>query len=316
MTMTASLAFGNIAVGQTATKTVIVTNTGKTNSLTISGATSSDNEYALSGSGTCGAVPVIVTPKKNCTLGISFTPNAVGTHSASIMIFDDVTTSPQHVTLSGTGGADMTTTKSSLLFGKVKFGVKAIGAFSIVNHQTQSVTLSKSLGGFNAADFSITGGTCTATLGSDKACSIVVTFAAGALGTESATLSVADSPDPLSPYHIALSTGPTIPATVLPATLAYGTLTSKVKSKVLNVTVANQSPFSLPLSESIGGANAGDFKVTGGACGSTSAPDSSCTLAVTFTPTGGGSPESASMSVSVGSDPSSPYSISLTGTGP
>jgi hypothetical protein len=37
---------------------------------------------------------------------------------------------------------------------------------------------------------------------------------------------------------------------------------------------------------------------------------------VAFTPTGGGSPESGSMAVSIGSDPSSPHNISLTGTGP
>jgi hypothetical protein len=37
---------------------------------------------------------------------------------------------------------------------------------------------------------------------------------------------------------------------------------------------------------------------------------------VKFTPTGGGSAESASMSVSVANDPISPHSISLTGKGP
>jgi hypothetical protein len=37
---------------------------------------------------------------------------------------------------------------------------------------------------------------------------------------------------------------------------------------------------------------------------------------VTFTPTGGGSAESASMALTVGSDPSSPHNISLSGKGP
>jgi hypothetical protein len=37
---------------------------------------------------------------------------------------------------------------------------------------------------------------------------------------------------------------------------------------------------------------------------------------VTFTPTGGGSPESASMAVTVSSDPTSPHNVALTGTGP
>lgn len=144
-----------------------------------------------------------------------------------------------------------------------------------------------------------------------------MSFSPSALGTESATLTVADSPDPLSPYTIALSTGQTIPATVAPLTLAYGTLTAKVPTKTLKATVTNLSGFSLPLSERISGTNSSDFAVTGsGTCRATASPHSSCTIAVTFTPTGGGSQENASMTVSVGSDPSSPYNINLTGTGP
>ena len=293
-----------------------VYNTGTAHSLVVSGATPSDSEYALSGTGTCGAIPFTVAPKTNCTMGVSFTPDAVGAHGASLMIFDNATTSPQHVTFTGAGIADLTLSKSSLVFGSVKFGVKAVLSFSVTNHQTQPVSLSESFSGTNADDFSVSGGTCTGNLGALKACSIIVTFTPGALGTESATLSVSDSPDPLSPYMVAISTGPTIPATVAPATLAYGTLTSKVPSKTLKTTVTNLSGFSLPLSESISGANATDFAVTGGTCTATASPKSSCTVAVTFTPTGGGSAESASMAVTVGSDPTSPHNISLTGTGP
>jgi len=315
--VTASLAFGNVAVGQTLTKTVTVYNTGATHPLVVSSATPSDPEYVLSGTGTCGAIPITVAPKTNCTLGVSFTPGAVGAHSASLAVFDNATTSPQHVTLTGAGIAGLTLSKSSLVFGSVKFGVKAVLSFSVINHQTQPVSLGEGFSGTNSADFSISGGTCTANLGALKSCTIIVSFTPGALGTESASLSVSDSPDPLAPYTVALSTGPTIPASVLPATLAYGTLTSKVPSKTLKTTVTNLSGFPLPLSEDISGANATDFTVTGaGTCGATANPHSSCTIAVTFTPTGGGSAESASMAVSVGSDPTSPHSITLTGTGP
>jgi hypothetical protein len=230
------------------------------------------------------------------------------------MIFDNATTSPQHSMLSGTGIAGLTLSKSSLVFGSEKFGLKPALSFSMTNHQTRTVTLSESFSGTNAADFSVTGGTCTTTLGAGKACSIIVTFKPGALGTESATLSISDSPDPLSPYLVALSTGPTIPATVAPTSIAYGTL--KTTSKTLNMTVTNLSGFSLPLSDSFSGANASDFTVAGGTCGAMAVANSSCTIAVKFTPTGGGSAESASMAVNVTNDPTSPHNISLTGTGP
>lgn len=110
-----------------------------------------------------------------------------------------------------------------------------------------------------------------------------------------------------------LTTGPTIPTTVTPASIAFGKL--KTTSKTLNVTVANLSGFSLPLSESFSGANAGDFDVAGGTCGAIAAAKSSCTIAVKFTPTGDGSAESASIALTVASDPASPHNITLSGTG-
>jgi alpha-N-arabinofuranosidase len=313
--VTASLAFGNVAVGQTLTKNLTVDNTGATHPLVIGSATSSDSaEYALSGTGTCGPIPITVAPSTICTLGITFVPGAPGAHIATLMIFDNSGTSPQHVTFSGAGIAGLTLSKTSLIFGSVKFGVKAPASFIVTNHQTRTMTLSESFSGTIAGDFSVSGGTCTTTLGAGKACTLAVTFKPGALGTESATLSIADSPDPLSPYMVALSTGPTIPATVVPASIAYGTLTKT--SKTLNATVTNLSGFSLPLSESFSGANASDFAVAGGTCGSSVAPHSSCTIAVKFTPTGAGSAQSAIMSISVANDPTSPHNISLKGTGP
>jgi hypothetical protein len=315
MTVTASLAFGNVPVGQTATKNLTVKNTGSTNPLIISNAISSDPaESTLSGTGTCGAIPITLAPKTNCTLGVSFAPNSVGAHNATLTLFDNAATSPQQSALSGSGIAGLSLSKTSLVFGSVKFGAKSALSFNVTNRQAQQVSLSESFSGSNAADFSITGGTCTSILAVSSTCSITVTFAPGALGTESATLSVSDSPDPLSPYSVALSTGPTIPATVTPTSIAYGTTTT---SKTLNATVTNLSGFSLSLGESFSGANAGDFAVTGGTCGAVALPNSNCTIAITFTPTaGGGAAESASMAVNVSSDPTSPHNISLTGTGP
>jgi hypothetical protein len=316
MTVTASLAFANVAVGQTVTKTLTVHNSGASHSLVISSATPSDSEYVLSGTGTCGAIPVTLAHGASCTLGVAFTPNTTGAHSASIAIDDNATTSPQHVTLTGTGIACLTLSKTSLLFGDVKFGAKGTEAFSVTNHQSQSVSLSESFSGTNPSDFSVSGGTCTTTLDALKACSIIVSFSPSELGIESATLSVSDSPDPLSPYTVALSTGTTIPANVLPTTLEYGTLTSRTPTKTKTVTVTNLSGFPLSLSGSITGPNATDFAVTGRTCTTTASPNSTCTITVTFTPTASPSSESASMAVTVASDPTSPHNITLTGTGP
>jgi hypothetical protein len=313
MAVTASLAFGNVAVGQTLTKTVTVTNTGTAHSLVVSSATPSDSEYALSGTGTCGPIPITLAPKTNCTMGIAFAPNPVGPHNSSLTINDNASTSPQHVTLTGAGIAGLTTTSNSLVFGSVKFGTKGVKSFSVINHQTQPVTLAENFSGTNGADSSKTGGTCGATLNAGKACSIVVSFAPGALGTESATLTISDSPDPLSPHIVALSTGPTIPETIAPLTLAFGTV-SQSSSKTLKTTLTNKSPFTLSISSSVSGANAGDFTITGGTCGPSIVGNSSCTIGVKFKPTTAAG-ESATLTVSVPQDPTSPHNLNLTGTG-
>ena len=175
------------------------------------------------------------------------------------------------------------------------------------------MTLSESFSGTNASNFSKTGGTCTTTLGAGKSCSIIVSFTPGVLGTESGTLSIFASPDPLSPYTVALSTGPTIPETVAPLTLAYGTV-SRSSSRTLKTTVTNKSPFTISIGSAVSGANAADFTITGGTCGATLAGNSSCTIGVKFKPTTTASRERLASSKHP-ARPHQPASVSLTGTG-
>jgi hypothetical protein len=317
MSVTSSLAFGNVAVGTTSFKTVTVSNRGRAHPLIVSSATTSDPEYALSGTGTCGAIPVTLAARKSCSLGIAFTPSTLGSHNATLTLSDNATTSPQHVTLSGTGIGGLSTSSTSSTFGSVKFGSTATTSLTVKNNQAQPVTLSESFSGTNAADFSVTGGTCPkapAMLAARTSCMLTVTFKPGALGTESATLSVSDSPDSLGPYNVALSTGPTIPASVTPATLLYG-IVSRTSSKTLTVTVTNNSPLTLSIGSAVSGLNASDFTITGGGtCGATLAGNSSCTIAVTFKPTKTVT-ESATLAGTVSSDPTSPHKVTLNGRG-
>jgi hypothetical protein len=317
MSVTSPLAFGNVAVGTTSTKTVTVSNKGRRNQLIVSSATTSDPEYALSGTGTCGAIPVKVAPRRSCSLGVAFTPASLGSHNATLTLTDNATTSPQHVALTGTGIGGLSTSSTSSVFGSVKFGSTASTSVTVTNNQAQPITLSESFSGTNDADFSIGGGTCPkapATLGAKASCTLSVTFRPGALGTESATLSVSDTPDLLGPYNVALTTGATIPVSFAPTSLLYGTV-PRTSSKTLTATLTNMSPMTLSIVSAVSGLNAGDFTITGGTtCGSTLAGNSSCTVAVTFKPTKTVT-ESATLAGTVSSDPSSPHKVSLKGRG-
>ncbi len=305
----ASLALGSVPVGDTVTKNLTVKNTG-THPLYIYSVTSNDAEFAATGATTCPAGGL--APLATCTIAIGFTPSALGARSGTLSVTDNTATSPQHVAVSGTGTVDLTTSVTSVTWPNVKFGTPVTKSFSVTNHQNIAVPITKNITGLNAADFSVSGGTCGSTIAAKTTCSIAVKFAAGALGSESATIAISDGPDPQSPHNVSLFVPGTIPATVTPLSVLYGTIT-ETSAQIKNVTVINKSPFTISVSSVVGGADPADFSVVGG-CGPTLAGNSSCQIAVMFQPTDVGT-RSGTLAVSIGQDPTSPHNVSLTGTG-
>ncbi len=312
----ASLAFGSEPVGDNVTKTITVRNTGHA-PLVISSVIPSDPEYALSGTGTCGAIPVTVAADASCTLGVAFTPNAVGAHGATLTVSDNTRTSPQHVSLSGTGTIDMTVTPASYAFGSVRDASRTTKSITVHNYQPSSVSLSESFSGPNSGDFSITGGSCTSTLSAKTACMLIVSFVPTALGAESATMKVTDSPDTLGPYTVSFGGTGVTPLKVTPACIAFGTIPSGHSSPTKTVTVTNSGTVMLTISKSVTviTGNSGDFAVTGGTCGATLAGGGAhCTYQLKFTPSILGA-VSATLRITAVGDSSSPHNVSLTGTG-
>ena len=185
----------------------------------------------------------------------------------------------------------------------------------MVNHQTTSVTLSESFSGSNAADFSVVGGTCGSTLAAKTSCTVLVGFSPGALGSESASLSVTASPDAESPHVISLSTGDTIPATVTPAVLLIPCpeVFEGAASRSKYVTVTNKSPFTLPVSTAITPAGY-CYQVAGGTCGTAVAGNASCTIEVWYTSFGDCEfAEFPTLAVTVSNDPTSPHNVTVVG---
>lgn len=311
--MPATLALGSSPVGDTGTKNLTVTNTGA-NPLFVGSVTSNNpSEFAATGATTCP--PTGLAHSASCTISIDFTPNATGLRSATLEVFDNTATSPQSVALSGTGTVDMTVTPSSFAFGSVKIGSKATKAITVHNYQTNSVSLSEGFSGPNAGDFSVTSGTCTSSLAKTSVCTLIVTYAPTATGTESAAMTVTDSPDPLGPYTVSFSTSATVPESLSATKIVFGNV-YQTASKTVSVTLTNLATGPITLTgTNIGGANASDFAVTGGTCGASLAASSSCTYAVKFTPSTE-TAESGSLSIGVMEDPNGgPAALALSGTG-
>jgi phospholipase C len=98
---TTSLSFGNEAITQTSSASIVtVTNTG-TAALTLSGiAETGANTGDFAQSNSCGGT---LAAAASCSLSVTFTPSATGARSASITITDNAPGSPQAVSLTGTG---------------------------------------------------------------------------------------------------------------------------------------------------------------------------------------------------------------------
>lgn len=105
MSCTSMSAFPTQTVGTpSAAQSSTCTNTG-TGSLAIASITlagTNPSDFSLSPTNTC---PAALVAGGICTIYVTFTPSAAGSRSASVVITDNAVTSPQMISLTGTGAA-------------------------------------------------------------------------------------------------------------------------------------------------------------------------------------------------------------------
>jgi Abnormal spindle-like microcephaly-assoc'd, ASPM-SPD-2-Hydin len=319
-----SVSFGNQLTNTTSgARALTVANTGNTpltiSSIGITGANSGD----FSQTNTCPFSPSTLAAGTNCTVNVIFTPTAAGGRSASLTVTDDASTSPQTVTLSGTG------TDPAPVVGLSPTSLTYSGQQVNTTSGAQTVTLTNAgnaalaisginITGTNTSDFAQTN-TCPlspSTLAVNASCTISVTFSPTATGSRSASLSITDNAAD-SPQTVALTGAGTAPAVTLnPTSLGFGNQLINTTSAAQTGTLTNSGTAPLAINSiSITGTNSGDFAQTN-TCPlspSTLAAGGSCTISVTFTPSATGS-RTASLSISDNAA-GSPQTVALTGTG-
>ena len=96
--------FGSQPIGTTsARQTTTLTNSG-TVALTISSITLTGRNVAdFAETTTCPLKPATLAPHAACTIGVTFTPTAIGLRSARINISDNAGNSPQSILMIGMG---------------------------------------------------------------------------------------------------------------------------------------------------------------------------------------------------------------------
>ena len=213
-----SLSYNSQVAGTTsAVQTVTVKSTG-TSPLSISSITlSGTNPGDFSQANNCPTGSSTLAVNASCTISITFTPTATGTRTASVTITDNAASSPQNVSLSGTGqataGPIVSLSPASLSFGSQSVGASsAPQTTTLSNTGTAPLSISSiAITGTNPGDFSATN-TCPSSLAANSSCTISVTFTPVAGGTRSANVTVTDNAAD-SPESVAL-TGSAVTSTI------------------------------------------------------------------------------------------------------
>jgi hypothetical protein len=294
-----SLAFGNVNVGQTGTSSITVTNAGGTTADDVQyQVTPSNSGFILNGG--CGPS---LGPGQSCTESVTFAPTAGQSYEG--LFTASGASQSSTVSLSGTG----LLAQNQVNAGSLTFASYAVGATS----PAQTVTLSNpgntALSGVNARTSGPYAATsnCTSSLAPNGSCSINVTFTPTVMNSNPGNLFIDSA---LGTQTLALSgTGLKAIDQFSVTSLAFGNQSVGVASTAKSFTITNPGNINLGISQVT---PQGPFAVSSNTCGASLAPNATCTIGVTFTPTAIGNASGGAVNVvtSAGSQ-----AISLSGTG-
>lgn len=315
--------------------TVTLTNTGS-DELSISagpqinGTNATDFAIVSSSSCTAAALPTLV-PGGTCTIVAQFAPNEPNppqTLSAqSVVTLMDPTsqaTESASIPLSGTEvpvAPAIAFSPVALNFNSESVGsVTAAQTILVTNDGSAPLSISSiSVAGTNAADFLETNAcpVAPAVLAVNASCTISVKFQPTVAGQRAAAISFADNAGGSSQSIPLAGTGTATGVSLAPSSLTFTAQDVGSPSSPQTVTLQNTGTGPLTISSiSFTGANVSDFSQKDNCPAgpaATLATGLSCTIDVTFNPTGTGA-RTASLSVSDDAG-SSPQAVAVSGTG-
>ncbi len=262
-----------------------------------------------------------VAPYGSCGITVILTPAGTGDRSATLTIADDANLNPQTYTLTGTGtDPHAVPTPSPLNFPPQPVATTSELSLAVTNNGVGDLRLATvTIGGLNGGDFIVDSSAdkCSSTtVGQNSTCTIGIQFKPAAAGNRTATLTIADNALN-SPQVVTLNgTGTTAGVSFDSATGVYsfGKQLYQTTSRQ-NITITNTSQGVLAVSAlATGGTNPSDFPVISDGCsGQPIVASGTCVVTVAFIP-GATGPRSATLTFTDNA-PSSPQTVTLTGTG-
>ena len=294
-----TLAFGNVGIGATSSKTVTVTNYQNA-PLGISSVAVSPGFTQVNN---CSSVPA----NSSCSFSVSFAPSATGAATGSLT-FMPGSGAGQSIALSGTGIVPVTVTQAAIIFSPQPEGTNLGSqkvAFRLYNNQSVALGIT---GITASANFQQTN-TCGSSVPAGGSCVITAGFAPVAAGVLTGTLTVNDDA-PGSPQTVVTLQGTgLLPMALSTASVTFAAQAAGGTSAAQSVLVINLATLGFDLN---GITVSGDFQQTNN-CPATLAAGLTCTVSVVFAPTTTGV-RSGTLTVN-NSSLRSPITATLAGTG-
>ena len=279
-----SVSFGNVTMGQSATKTVTLTNTG-TEALSVSGIAVAGAGFTASGP----HLPISLAAGQSTSISAVFKPTAGAADTGTITITSNAAGSPSLVALSGTGttgatAAALTATPNSIAFGSVAVGSEATQTIHLENTGGESASISKLT--ISGSGVSLSGLTAPMTLAAGQTANLTVTYKPVAAGTLTASLSItSNAADPSVVVGInATATLSTLSAT--PASVSFGNV---VVGSDTTQTIRLQNIGTSQVTISSITPSVSSIAISGVTLPANLAPGTSATLTAAYKPTAAGS---------------------------
>ena len=303
-----SISFGSLAVGQSSTKTVTLTNTGSA-IVTISGISVTGAGFTASGP----HLPIALSAGQSTTITVMFKPTAGAPDTGTITITSNALEPTMDVTLSGTGttSAVLNASASSIAFGTITVGSEITKTIQLANAGTGSVTISGMT--VSGAGVSVTGLAVPASLAAGADANLTITYKPTAAGALSGKVSIASNASDSSLVVDLSGTATTTPSSALTATPSSITFGNVVVGTESSQTIRLANSGTATVTVSALAPSVSTVSVSGLSVPMTLAPGASASFTAAFKPTAASNVSGAITVKSNATDSSMP--IDLTGTG-
>jgi len=302
----ASISFGNLPVGDTASVAVTLTN-GGTAAVSITGSSVTGTGFSMS-----TLSPQTLNPTQTASFNVTFAPTAAGSVSGSVSITTNGPGSPLKINLSGTGTQpQISANPASVNFGTVTVGNSNSQPVTLTNNGNATLTFSQIT--VAGTGFSQTGLSTSTTIaaGGSTSFNAVFTPSSATAVNGSITLTTNGAPSPLVISLSGTGATPTLSLGTSPASLPFGNVGDGTSS-VLTTTLTNNGNSNITISNvAVTGAG---FSASGVSNGTVLTPGQSATLSVTFAPTAAGAVSGAGVTITSNAT-NSPTTVTLSGTG-